>query len=357
MQPRNALIVGGQRKLWTPLFEYLAKCNVQIFSVWHEEKALRKSISGHIDIVIIVSTLVSHALQKHAQKEAKDMGIPVIYTSHHQSEFAEKLKKWGYEPVAQPEAFVEEVYADNEPEQTEPEFPIEQFQPAKAEQPLPKEVAPPQASSHQDRESIVKELLKTDPAMQGGDVIRAVNEKIGISVSKPFVDKIRWDEHGLREQGGRFFNKAGQRVVEVEKPQTTPITRSVSMASDCAIIGCKSPRKSKGFCINHYQKMRNLEKTGRLPDEWVDAKPQSVKDILLPRGRAAHGTKTVTTEAKAAKVATVKSPAKVAASLGGIAETLAHLRSQMKEEGISDVFIPLEGSVRMHKLQETSIEI
>jgi hypothetical protein len=55
----------------------------------------------------------------------------------------------------------------------------------------------------------------------------------------------------------------------------------------CALVGCKNPARSKGYCAAHYQKWRNLSKTGRLPADWVaDAAPHSVKNIKLPRGRA-----------------------------------------------------------------------
>jgi len=56
----------------------------------------------------------------------------------------------------------------------------------------------------------------------------------------------------------------------------------------CAVIGCKRPSRSKGYCSAHYQKLRLLVKSGRRPDNWVDdAKPQSVQEVVLPRGRAA----------------------------------------------------------------------
>ncbi|NRD52406.1 vegetative protein [Corallococcus exiguus] len=55
----------------------------------------------------------------------------------------------------------------------------------------------------------------------------------------------------------------------------------------CAVIGCKRQSRSKGYCSAHYQKLRLLIRTGRRPDAWVDgAKPQSVPDLTLPRGRA-----------------------------------------------------------------------
>ncbi|MFL5322487.1 MAG: cell wall protein [Myxococcaceae bacterium] len=56
----------------------------------------------------------------------------------------------------------------------------------------------------------------------------------------------------------------------------------------CAIIGCHRPSRTKGYCAAHYQKLRNLAKTNRLPSDWKDfADPHSVKDLVLPRGRAA----------------------------------------------------------------------
>lgn len=55
----------------------------------------------------------------------------------------------------------------------------------------------------------------------------------------------------------------------------------------CALQGCGRPARSKGYCAAHYQKYRMLDRTGRLPADWVaDAPPGSVKNLKLPRGRA-----------------------------------------------------------------------
>jgi hypothetical protein len=55
----------------------------------------------------------------------------------------------------------------------------------------------------------------------------------------------------------------------------------------CALEGCGKPARSKGYCAAHYQKYRMLQKTGRLPADWVEYAPEgSVKNIALPRGRA-----------------------------------------------------------------------
>jgi hypothetical protein len=57
----------------------------------------------------------------------------------------------------------------------------------------------------------------------------------------------------------------------------------------CAIIGCRRPSRTKGYCAAHYQKLRMLTRTNRRPVGWVDfAPPSSVQDVVLPRGRAAH---------------------------------------------------------------------
>ncbi len=56
----------------------------------------------------------------------------------------------------------------------------------------------------------------------------------------------------------------------------------------CAVIGCPRASRTKGYCSAHYQKLRMLTRTNRRPPEWIDfADPQSVKDVVLPRGRAA----------------------------------------------------------------------
>ena len=63
--------------------------------------------------------------------------------------------------------------------------------------------------------------------------------------------------------------------------------RASTDTRECAVIGCGRPARSRGYCAAHYQKFRMLDRTGRLPSDWVaDASPASVKNIALPRGRA-----------------------------------------------------------------------
>jgi hypothetical protein len=55
----------------------------------------------------------------------------------------------------------------------------------------------------------------------------------------------------------------------------------------CAVQNCKRDARSKGYCAAHYQKLRMLSRTGRLPSDWVEhAEPNTVKNLALPRGRA-----------------------------------------------------------------------
>lgn len=63
--------------------------------------------------------------------------------------------------------------------------------------------------------------------------------------------------------------------------------RASGETRECAVIDCGRPARSKGYCAAHYQKFRMLDRTGRLPSDWVaDAAPNSVQNIALPRGRA-----------------------------------------------------------------------
>ncbi len=68
---------------------------------------------------------------------------------------------------------------------------------------------------------------------------------------------------------------------------STSATRVENADRHCAVIGCRRPARSKGFCAAHYQKYRMLSRSDRLPPGWVDdAAPHSVHNVVLPRGRA-----------------------------------------------------------------------
>ena len=63
--------------------------------------------------------------------------------------------------------------------------------------------------------------------------------------------------------------------------------RKAGEKRDCAIIDCGKPSLSLGYCGAHYQKLNMLKRSERLPRDWVaDAAPNSVKNVVLPRGRA-----------------------------------------------------------------------
>ena len=99
-----------------------------------------------------------------------------------------------------------------------------------------------------------------------------------------------------RAQGAAFAPAPARRAPTVEvvpAPRGRPLAprpapEPVAAGRQCAVIGCKRPARSKGYCSAHYQKLRLLVKTGRRPASWVDdAAPHSVPEVVLPRGRAA----------------------------------------------------------------------
>jgi hypothetical protein len=74
------------------------------------------------------------------------------------------------------------------------------------------------------------------------------------------------------------------RAAAVAPEAAAPASEEADRA--CAVIGCRRPFRSRGYCSAHYQRRRLMESTGRLPASWVeDAAPHSVPDVLLPRGR------------------------------------------------------------------------
>jgi hypothetical protein len=95
----------------------------------------------------------------------------------------------------------------------------------------------------------------------------------------------------------------------------------------CAIIGCKRPSRTKGYCAAHYQKLRMLARTNRLPAGWKDfAEANSVEDVVLPRGRAASK---ALKESKAAR--TARAPRKAGRKAGRPRKDAA--KAEAKESG------------------------
>lgn len=90
---------------------------------------------------------------------------------------------------------------------------------------------------------------------------------------------------------GQPFHRGPGRPRKSFKPaagtKASKTRRKAGGGRGCAVIDCGRPARSKGYCAAHYQKFRMLDRTGRLPPDWVaDAAPNSAKNIVLPRGRA-----------------------------------------------------------------------
>lgn len=86
----------------------------------------------------------------------------------------------------------------------------------------------------------------------------------------------------VRDTSGRAGTGTGRR-------RSRPPGSGTANARACAIRGCGRASRTKGYCSAHYQKLRLLDRTGRRPAAWKDfADAQSVEDVVLPRGRAAH---------------------------------------------------------------------
>jgi hypothetical protein len=103
-----------------------------------------------------------------------------------------------------------------------------------------------------------------------------------LSVLRGLVERLGGVFTGVAVRRGSVGNSGAGR-----RPRRT---RAETGANDrpCALAGCKNTARAKGYCAAHYQKYRNLSRTNRLPSDWKEyAPPNSVKDVVLPRGRAA----------------------------------------------------------------------
>lgn len=99
---------------------------------------------------------------------------------------------------------------------------------------------------------------------------------------------------GLRDLAERlaplssFFGGARRRGRPAKTALGAKGRRRGSNDRPCALEGCKRMARSKGYCAAHYQKFRNLSNSNRLPSDWKEyADPNTVQDVVLPRGRAA----------------------------------------------------------------------
>lgn len=91
----------------------------------------------------------------------------------------------------------------------------------------------------------------------------------------------------LADALGHPLKRRPGRPKKIALPRGSTSSRVNNADRACAVIGCRRPARSKGYCSAHYQKYRMLAQTGRLPQSWVDdAGPQSVENVVLARGRA-----------------------------------------------------------------------
>jgi len=74
--------------------------------------------------------------------------------------------------------------------------------------------------------------------------------------------------------------------VEAELEDTEQHEAGAPEARACAVIGCKRPVRSLGYCAAHYQKRRLMVASGRLHHAWTeDAAANSIPDVILGRKR------------------------------------------------------------------------
>ncbi|WNZ65478.1 cell wall protein [Myxococcus sp. MxC21-1] len=97
---------------------------------------------------------------------------------------------------------------------------------------------------------------------------------------------------GLRRQPGRELPNAALDALASSLatldagPHDTAEEEAAPEARACAVIGCKRPVRSLGYCAAHYQKRRLMVASGRLHHAWTeDAAPNSIPDVILGRKR------------------------------------------------------------------------
>jgi hypothetical protein len=303
MEPRNVLLVGGQKRCWQQIFEYLRACGVQIFDHWLDEKSLRKALPTSVDWVIIIASHVSHALDRHATKEAEKNGKVVIRTDHRFAKFPEVLKKWGIEPLSMDNVPV--ILAEPPPEEEERTTPLLPIELTPAATPLPSPavetavetpIPPPEETVQavpvppavppavekekqmakkskplkatqvraQQKIDYLKELLGENPYMSPD----ALNAKIAAKypgkhpnkpggVSKPVIAKFRAEEHGIKiGPGGRFLDvKSGKQIEVPEKFRGKPAEDGAAKADAPARIP-KNGAATNGHAVATYRTAR-----------------------------------------------------------------------------------------------------
>ncbi len=125
----------------------------------------------------------------------------------------------------------------------------------------------------------IREMVRTEVSAAMAPLVAAVAR---LQASDDVVSRLSaaFGAGGRRGRPAKLLLGAGKRGRRTRGPRG-------SNDRGCALIGCKRPARSKGYCAAHYQKFRMLARTHRLPADWAEhAAPNSVKDVVLPRGRA-----------------------------------------------------------------------
>lgn len=131
---------------------------------------------------------------------------------------------------------------------------------------------------------MMRELVASEVARALGPVHAALAE---LQTSSALVGRLALAlGQPIKRGPGRPPRKTSP--VAARAPKRANQKGSSSTKRECAVIGCGKPTLSRGYCAAHYQKFRMLDRTGRRPADWVpDAAPDSVQNIVLPRGRRA----------------------------------------------------------------------
>jgi hypothetical protein len=140
-------------------------------------------------------------------------------------------------------------------------------------------------------DKILRDVIREEVALAMGPLASIVSElqsqgaivaRLASALGTPLPRKAGRPAKALVLPGPVKVRKAaGKRVKAAAAAESEEGPRS------CALEDCGRPARSKGYCAAHYQKFRMLQKTGRLPSDWVEFAPEgSVKNVTLPRGRA-----------------------------------------------------------------------
>jgi hypothetical protein len=135
-------------------------------------------------------------------------------------------------------------------------------------------------------DKVLRQLIQEEIRTAIGPLTSAIGELQQNNVASQLAALFNGTVPGVKRGPGR-----PRKVALLGRAPAARAAKPMTVRADsdraCAVISCRRPMRSKGYCAAHYQKLRMLTKTRRLPADWkADAKPQTVKDLVLPRGRA-----------------------------------------------------------------------